>query len=129
MKLGYTIVYVKDVAETVDFYQRAFSLELKFVHEKEGYAEMKTGETTLAFVQESFVQNEGLEFKLNRANELPAGFHINFVTENLQEAFETAIKEGAKNVSPPTSKPWGQEAAYVTDNNGVLIEICTPMKH
>ncbi|MFN9476991.1 MAG: VOC family protein, partial [Rickettsiales bacterium] len=33
MKFGYTIIYVKDIKQTVDFYQRAFGLSLKFYAE------------------------------------------------------------------------------------------------
>ena len=50
MKLGYVIVYVADVAATVAFYERAFSLKRRFVHESGQYAEMETGATALAFV-------------------------------------------------------------------------------
>lgn len=130
MKYGYTLLYVNDVSETVDFYQRAFSLKLKFVHEQQGYAEMETGETTLAFVGESFVQEQegGVKFKPNRRDELFPGLHITFVTDDINSAFETAIKEGAKSISAPTRKPWGQDAAYVADNNGILVEICTPIE-
>ena len=45
MKLGYTILYVSDVEKTVAFYEAAFGLTRRFIHEG-GYAEMDTGETT-----------------------------------------------------------------------------------
>lgn len=48
MKFGYTIVYVPDVKASVEFFERAFGLKTRFVHES-GYAEMDTGETALAF--------------------------------------------------------------------------------
>lgn len=53
MKLGYIIIYVTDVAATVDFYERAFGLARQFVHESGLYAEMATGSTSLAFSSES----------------------------------------------------------------------------
>lgn len=65
MKLGYTILYVKDVKQTIDFYQRAFALKLKFIHESSQYAEMDTGETTLAFASETLAQSHGITFKAN----------------------------------------------------------------
>jgi hypothetical protein len=49
MRLGYTIIYVSDVAEAVEFYERAFGIEREFVHEAGVYAQMSTGETKLAF--------------------------------------------------------------------------------
>ena len=33
MRLGYTIIYVKDVTRTVKFYEQAFGLSRRFVHE------------------------------------------------------------------------------------------------
>jgi len=49
MKFRYTILYVKDVAATIDFYHRAFGLEKKMIHESGDYGELNTGATSLAF--------------------------------------------------------------------------------
>lgn len=49
MKLSYSILYVEDIQRTIKFYQEAFGLKHKFTHESGDYAEMNTGETTLAF--------------------------------------------------------------------------------
>ncbi len=46
MRLGYVIFYVRDVSETVQFYQKAFGLTCRFTHESGAYAEMETGQTT-----------------------------------------------------------------------------------
>ena len=128
MKLGYTIIYVNDVLATVDFYQRAFSLNLKFLHESNQYGEMETGETILAFASEALAHMNDLQIRPNRAHEVSSGFELAFVTNDVDEAFKIAIKEGAKLISPPAKKPWGQIVAYVSDMNGVLVEICEPMK-
>jgi len=127
MKLGYTIIYVNDVPATIDFYQRAFSLSLKFLHESNQYGEMETGETILAFASEELAHMNGLQIRPNRAHESPSGFELAFVTHAVDEAFKIAIKEGAKPISSPAKKPWGQIVAYVSDMNGVLVEICEPM--
>lgn len=128
MKLGYTIIYVSDVLATIDFYQRAFSLNLKFLHESNQYGEMETGETILAFAAEALAHMNDLQIRPNRVHEVPSGFELAFVTNDVDEAFEIAIKEGAKQIAPPAKKPWGQIVAYVSDMNGVLVEICEPMK-
>ena len=47
MKFSYTILYVKDVAQSVAFYERAFGLKQRFIDESGQYAEMETGETSL----------------------------------------------------------------------------------
>lgn len=128
MKLGYTIIYVSDVPATVEFYQRAFSLTLKFLHESNQYAEMETGETTLSFASEALADMNALCIRPNRVNEPSSGFELAFVTDDVDGAFKTATTEGAKPISPPAEKPWGQIVAYVSDLNGILVEICEPMK-
>jgi uncharacterized glyoxalase superfamily protein PhnB len=42
-------------------------------------------------------------------------------------AVARAEAAGAKVVQPATQMPWGQTVAYVTDLDGFLVEICTPM--
>lgn len=111
MQFKYTIIYVNDVVKTVDFYQKAFLLQLKFLHESNQYAEMQTGNTTLAFASESLSKSNGLNFRPNRLNQVTSGFEI-------------AINAGCQEVSYPQKKPWEQMVAYVTDLNGILVEIC-----
>ena len=127
MELGYIIIYVADVVQTVTFYQNAFGLELQFLHESNQYAQMDTGCTTLAFASEDLTIGNKLTFRPNRAKETPAGFEIALVTEDIQAAFKKALDNGAQTVSEPMQKPWGQMVAYVTDNNGILVELCTPI--
>jgi catechol 2,3-dioxygenase-like lactoylglutathione lyase family enzyme len=49
MKLGYTILYVADVASSLSFYERAFGFKRRFLHESGTYGELETGETTPSF--------------------------------------------------------------------------------
>jgi uncharacterized glyoxalase superfamily protein PhnB len=127
MKLGYTILYVTDVTATVEFYERAFGLQRTFIHESNQFAEMQTGATALAFVGEALMESQGIPFRKNRTEDLPAGFEIAFVTDDVTQAHAVAVKAGAQSVCEPEQKPWGQTVAYVRDLNGVLVEICTPI--
>lgn len=43
MIFRYSILYVDDVAASIDFYARAFALEKGFVHESGDYGELSTG--------------------------------------------------------------------------------------
>jgi lactoylglutathione lyase len=128
MKLGYTIIYVADVVATVDFYERAFGLERRFVHDSNMYAEMRTGETLLAFAAEPMAEMNGLAIRPNRGADVAAGFEIALVTADPNEAYENAVAEGAAAVAAPAPKPWGQLVGYVRDLNGCLVEICSPIE-
>jgi uncharacterized glyoxalase superfamily protein PhnB len=127
MKFSYVIVYVPDVPKIIEFYERAFGLKLKFLHESNQYAEMETGTTALAFAEEKFAAINKLDIRLNRLENKNPGIELAFVAENVTKAFEHATKLGAKAIVAPEKKPWGQTVAYVADLNGVLVEICSPM--
>lgn len=126
MRLGYIIMYVKDIQETVNFYEKAFWLKRRFIHESGTYAEMETGTTALAFVDEKFVKDSH-SFRPNRPSEDTPGIEISFVTDTVEQQFNNAIKAGAISIVKPTLKPWGQLVSYVKDNNGCLVEICSPI--
>ncbi|MBU6373541.1 MAG: VOC family protein [Alphaproteobacteria bacterium] len=124
---GYAIFYVADVPATVAFYEAAFGLAPRFVHESKLYAEMETGATALAFAGEEMIDANGLTLRPNRAGETAAASEIGLVTEAPDALFDRAVAAGAEPVKPPQAKPWGQTVAYVRDLNGVLVEICSPM--
>lgn len=123
MKFRYTILYVTNVRETLDFYINAFGLQQKMLHESGDYGELDTGATVLAF--------SSLEL-MNQLGKSPAKadlarptFEIAFETEDVAKAITHAISAGAKPVQEATEMPWGQTVGYVSDQNGSLIEICT----
>jgi lactoylglutathione lyase len=127
MKFGYTILYVDDVAATIAFYERAFGLSGKVIAPDE-YGELSTGTTKLAFGAKRHVkellpipfQNTGLDHP-------PPPVEIGLVVEDVQRAFDQALAGGATQVTAPAKKPWGQTVAYVRDNNGFILELCTPI--
>lgn len=127
MQFGYTILYVPDVTATVEFYERAFGLTRRFVHESGLYAEMETGATALAFAGEAMAEANGLAIHPNAAEGLAAGVEICFVTDTPDESYERAIAQGATSIKAVELKPWGQRVAHLRDLNGCVVEICTPM--
>lgn len=127
MKLGYTILYVPDVAAAVDFYERAFGLKRRFIHESGQYAEMETGETALGFASEALAEGNGLAIRPNTTRDVAAGIEICLVTDTPEDAYAHAIASGAVPIKPVEVKPWGQKVSYVRDLNGCLVEVCSPV--
>jgi lactoylglutathione lyase len=125
MKFGYTIIYVPAVEAALDFYERAFGLTRRFLHESGTYGELETGNTALAFATED--DSNGVSFRRIRPQEAAPGIELALVTEQVEEAFIRAVNAGAEAVKKAEQKPWGQTVAYVRDLNGVLVELCTPM--
>lgn len=125
MKLKYTILYVDDVAATVSFFEAAFGVRRKMLHESGDYGELDTGATTLSFSSLRLMKSLGK----NPEKPVPdrPTFEIAFETGDVASAFARALAAGAKAVQPPEDMPWGQTTAYVTDKNGFLVEICSPV--
>lgn len=129
MKYAYTILYVENVTETIEFYEKAFGFIQKFITPENDYGELISGETTIAFASTELGNlnfKKGFE-KISNSKK-PFGVELAFTTENIEKDFQNAIHSGATEFEPLTEKPWGQKVGYVRDNNGFLIEICTPMK-
>jgi lactoylglutathione lyase len=125
MQLGYTILYVEDVRKTVDFYERAFGLSTKVLHEEGDFGEMNTGATSLAFCSHALIRQMGK--KPTHPNPRAPSVEIAFVTPDVDVALQRATAAGAVVVQAPTVMEWGQTVAYVSDLNGFLVELCTPM--
>lgn len=129
MKLGYTIIYVPDVGESLRFYEAAFGLKRRFLHDSGSYGELDTGQTTLAFAAHSLgdMNFAGGHIAANESAK-PLGFEVAFVTDDVAAAHSIAVAAGATEMAAPTAKPWGQIVSYVRCPAGILVELCTPVK-
>lgn len=128
MRLGYAILYVRDVLASIEFYERAFGLKRKFVSEGALYGEMDTGATTLSFASLDMARsNFAGGVQPSDAAKPPQAFEVAFVTPDVRAAYEDALAAGARGLAPPKEKPWGQTVAYVRDPEGILVELASPM--
>jgi len=128
MKLGYTIIYVPNVSESLKFFSQTFGFKENFLHESGFYGELETGGTTLAFAaHELGAQNLPSGYLKASENETPLGFEIALVTNDVLTAHKNAIESGAVEIRPVETKPWGQIVSYVRCPAGILIELCTPV--
>jgi catechol 2,3-dioxygenase-like lactoylglutathione lyase family enzyme len=128
MQFGYAIIYVPDVSASLTFFENAFGLQRKFLHESGTYGELATGETTLAFAAHELgdMNFPGGHVHANNST-MPLGFEIALVTSEVSAAHAMAIARGASELAPPTEKPWGQTVSYLRCPDGILVELCTPV--
>lgn len=128
IKFAYTILYVQDVAKTIQFYTTAFGFEQRFIAPDNSYGEIITGNTTLSFAATSLAKTNLKDgFTESSITQKPFAIEIGFTTDNVDTLIESAVHAGAILIEKPKTKPWGQVVAYVRDLDGFLIEICTPM--
>ena len=125
MQFSYTILYVEDVPRTIAFYEAAFGLTRRFVHEAGDFGELDTGATALAFSSLRLMTELGKNPQ--RASARAPSFEIAFTTPDVAAAVQRAVAAGARLVQAPEQMPWGQTVAYVADINDVLVELCTPV--
>lgn len=127
MKFGYTIIYVSDVHASLAFFEKAFGLKTRFVHES-GYGELETGETTLAFASHDLGHNNLPKgYIAADSSKLPLGIEVALVTVAVAESHERAVQSGATSIKEPMVKPWGQTVSYVQCPDGTLVELCSPI--
>ena len=128
MKLGYTMIYVPNVAASLTFFEDAFGLSRRFLHESGDYGELETGETTLAFASHELGKmNFPAGFVAASESSKPLGVEIALVTPSVEQAHAKALTAGATELKEPETKPWGQVVSYVRCPDGTLVEICSPV--
>jgi catechol 2,3-dioxygenase-like lactoylglutathione lyase family enzyme len=128
MIFAYTIIYVPDVAHSLAFFEQAFGLSRRFLHDSGDYGELETGATVLAFASlELGHANLPAGYVAASESKQPLGVEIALVTDDVEGAHARATRAGATNLKTPEVKPWGQTVAYVRCPDGTLVELCSPI--
>lgn len=128
MKFGYTIVYVPDVEASLAFFEKAFGLPRRFLHESGTYGELDTGDTKLAFAANALGE---VHFKAGfvsaHISAKPLGFEVALVTDDVAPAHAHAVSCGATELAAPQAMPWGQTVSWLRCPDGTVVELCTPV--
>jgi catechol 2,3-dioxygenase-like lactoylglutathione lyase family enzyme len=108
MKLGYTIVYVPNPEASLAFFEKAFGLKRRFLHESGTYGELATGETTLAFAAHELGDaNVPGGHVAAHSSKQPLGMEIALVTNDVLSAHANAVAAGATPLSAPVFEAVG----------------------
>ena len=122
LRFGHTIAYVPDVSASLDFFEKAFGLQRKFLHESGLYGELNTGSTTLAFADHTLGETHFPNgFVKASHSATPLGMELALVADDVVAAHADALARGAKELAPPEEKPWGQTVSYVRCPDGLLV--------
>lgn len=128
-ELGWVIVYVPDVEEALELYERAFGLRRSFLDPKATFGQLDTGSTALAFASEARGAAEiGRSFRSGGIDREPVNVEICLVFEDPQAAFARAVEAGCIPLTEPARKPHGQTTGFVRDPFGTLVEIASPLE-
>ena len=133
-RLGYVIMYVKDVRRALDFYVDAFGLRERFIAPGGQYGEVETGATALGFAAVDLARSNltavvgspaSACFTESTRASVPPGVEVGLIVPDVFAAVGRALAAGALLVADPTVKPWGQTVAFVRDIDGFLVELCS----
>jgi catechol 2,3-dioxygenase-like lactoylglutathione lyase family enzyme len=123
-----TVLHVADVARAAQFYESAFGFRVRLLDELGVYAELSTGETSLALTEQDFAQRHSGPTAGLSGNRPPPPSEVVIAVHDVAAAVARALDAGAKELRAPETKYWGQTVAYVRDLDGHLLQICTPME-
>jgi len=88
MKFTHISLFVKDVPQSIAFYERAFGMKKRFIDESGQFAEMELGEAILHFADREPVRaNLTSGFQENSLSNLPPGIELCFETDDVITAF------------------------------------------
>lgn len=128
VKFGYAIAYVDDVEAALQFYETAFGMARRFLHESGDYGELDTGSTVLAFASHGMGQGNLPDGYVSASDsDKPLGLEIALITDDVEAAHQAALDNGASELKAAAQKPWGQVVSYVRCPSGILLELCTPI--
>jgi len=108
---------VSNAAEAIEFYKRAFGAQeryrLPIPGGKIGHAELTIGNSIIMLADESPECGSKSPHSLNGS---PVGFAL--YVENVDQAFDRAVKAGATVQEPVADKMWGDRCGTVVDPYG-----------
>ncbi|TXG74023.1 hypothetical protein EZV62_002602 [Acer yangbiense] len=131
---AYTVVYVKDVAKSVDFYAKAFGHNVRRLDESNRWGELESGQTTVAFTPLHQHETDDLTGSVQSpsSGRVRQAVEVCFAYPDVDAAYKRAVENGAVAVSEPEEKEWGQKVGYVRDIDGIVVRMgsyVNPPKH
>lgn len=129
MRFGYTFIWVDDVPGAVGWFDRALGVGCRVLRDNGplgGYAELDTGDTTLAIADTREAATLFAEGFRPLDEGVPAAFQVSFVSDDVEGAFARAVAAGAAALAEPHREPWGQTIGRVRSPHGVVISLVTP---
>ncbi len=127
MKFGSTVLFVENVQSVMDFYQKAFGMEISMYDPSFdfGILNMEGGSIGIASNHSGELMMPG-KFPTSK-NGHPDGVEIAFYSNDVKADFQKAVEAGATPITVPRKMEWGQTVAYVKSIEGTIIGICSEM--
>ncbi|MDN5760730.1 MAG: VOC family protein [Microlunatus sp.] len=114
-RLGYVILYVRDLSHSIAFYRDVVGLPFKF--QDAGYAEFATHQTRFALFEArraAWLTGQGV-------TPGPAA-EVVFLVPDVDAEARRLSALGVPILSGPADRPWGHRTVHVGDPDGFVVE-------
>lgn len=124
MRLAGLGLFVEDMAKMIHFYRDVLGFEIKESEDTSNVYLVKDGTLFLLYGRKDFENMTHRRYEyikgLNSHSE-----NVLYVAtfEDVDRAYNNAIKNGAISILEPELEAWGQRTCYIADPEGNLIEI------
>ncbi len=121
--LAYAILFVSDLAASVEFYRDVIGLPFRF--NNESYAEFATeGAKFSLYARSHLPELIGREAPAGRGA-WPQG-EVAFLVDDPDAEHARLLQAGVEVLAPPTDRPWGERTLHVADPDGNVVELTRP---
>lgn len=129
MAFLFAILYVRDPAASIRFYEKAFGLVPRFAAPDESYVDGDLEGVIVGFARTGMAK-ENIPGGVRETDPKgpPPAFELGIGTTDVAGVVKRAEAAGARVVKAPETKPWGQTVAYLRDPDGHLVEVGTPWR-
>ena len=124
MKLDGFGIFVEDMPRMIKFYRDVLGFEIKEAEDTSNVYLVKNGTLFLMYGRKDFEKMTRRRYEYIK--DLNGHFEIALYVDTFEEvdnAYNNAIRNGATSVLEPELEPWGQRTCYIADPEGNLIEI------
>ena len=124
MRLDGFGLFVEDMARMIRFYRDVLGFEIKECEDTSNVYLVKDGTLFLLYGRKDFenMTHRKYEYIKGMNGHSEIALYVD-TFEEVDTAYNNAIKNGATSVLEPELEPWGQRTCYIADPEGNLIEI------
>lgn len=124
MRLDGFGLLVNDMGAMIRFYRDVLGFEIKQSEDTTDVYLIKDNTLFLLYRRTDFEKLTGRKYEYVKG--LNGHFEIALYVDTFEEvdkAFEDAVRKGATPIMEPETEPWGQRTCFIADPEGNIIEI------
>jgi lactoylglutathione lyase len=124
MRRAFPVIYARDVARTVDFYERLLGFERQYQFPTDGepgYVGLRRDEADLGVVDESSPRQ-----MIGASMGDGPRFELFVYVEDVDSSIRSMEAAGVPLLREPEDMPWGERVAFVADPEGNPVTLAAP---